>query len=189
MSRPRSIDRDSVLDVAESIVVARGVSELTFDAVAKGAGITKGGVQSCFGTKEGLIAAMLDRWNLAYEAEKASLDSQAGHEELTPTERHVRVTATAHSLNTRSASLLAALLQSREQVAGIRAWYAAQFAQIDATTDDGRRARLAFLATEGAFMLRYLGLADIGDVTWREIFQDIERCAAPQRNTPARQGS
>lgn len=184
MSRPRSIDRDSVLEVAESIVVQHGASELTFDAVARGAGITKGGVQSCFGTKEGLIAAMLERWNLAYESEKAALVNQARPEELTPIEQHVRVTATAHSLNARSASLLAALLQSKEQVSGIRDWYAAQLAHIDTSTDDGRRARLAFLATEGAFMLRYMGLADIDEANWREIFGDIERCAAPQRITP-----
>lgn len=186
MSRPRSIDRDSVLEVAESIVVQQGAGELTFDAVAKGAGITKGGVQSCFGTKEGLITAMLERWNDAYESEKAALMSQPGCEALTPIEQHVRVTATAHSLNARSASLLAALLQSKEQVSGIREWYGAQLAQIDTATDDGRRARLAFLATEGAFMLRYLGLADIDDAGWHEIFDDIGRCAKPLGATPAR---
>ena len=32
MSRPKSIDRDRVLDVAEDIVVRRGAAELTIDA-------------------------------------------------------------------------------------------------------------------------------------------------------------
>ena len=52
--RPRTIDRDKVLDAAEDIVMAQGASGLTFDALAKAAGITKGGLQYCFGTKENL---------------------------------------------------------------------------------------------------------------------------------------
>ena len=35
--------------------------------VAKAASITKGGVQSCFGTKDGLIEAMVTRWKNQYE--------------------------------------------------------------------------------------------------------------------------
>ena len=61
--RPRSIDRDKVLDAAEGIVAAEGAAGLTFDAVARAAGITKGGVQYCFGTKDKLIEAMIDRWS------------------------------------------------------------------------------------------------------------------------------
>ncbi|MGQ3294545.1 MAG: TetR/AcrR family transcriptional regulator, partial [Shinella sp.] len=59
--RPRSIDRDKVLDAAESIVVESGAAGLSFEAVARAAGITKGGVQYCFGTKENLIRAMIER--------------------------------------------------------------------------------------------------------------------------------
>lgn len=44
--RPRTIDRDKVLDAAEAIVSRVGASGLTFEAVARAAGITKGGVQS-----------------------------------------------------------------------------------------------------------------------------------------------
>jgi AcrR family transcriptional regulator len=59
MGRRQTIDREKVLAVAEDIVGQRGAAALTIDAVAKAAGITKGGVQSAFGTKEALIAAML----------------------------------------------------------------------------------------------------------------------------------
>ncbi len=52
MGRKRTIDRDWVLTVAERIVGERGASALTIDAVANAAGITKGGVQSSFGTRK-----------------------------------------------------------------------------------------------------------------------------------------
>lgn len=176
MSRPRTIDRDAVLDAAEHIVVTRGAAELTFDAVARTAGITKGGVQSCFGHKEGLVAAMLQRWNEDYE--RARTAAGKAHPASTPVERHVAVTATADALNARSAGLLAALLQSKDQLGWVRDWYAAHRAEMG-TTDDGRRARLAFLACEGAFMLRHFGLMEMRDDEWAEVFHDIARCAKP----------
>ena len=39
---------------------------------------------------------------------------------------------------------------------------------------EDRSARLAFLATEGAFMLRFFGLLEMDDAQWRGIFEDIE---------------
>src|SRR5690606_31627342 len=53
--RPRTIDRDKVLDAAEAVVMRAGAAGLTIDAVAREAGITKGGVQYAFGSKENLI--------------------------------------------------------------------------------------------------------------------------------------
>jgi len=60
--RPRSIDRDHVLDMAEKIVTEGGIVALTMDAVAQASGVTKGGVQYCFGNKDGLLKAMIERW-------------------------------------------------------------------------------------------------------------------------------
>lgn len=64
MGRQRSIDRDKVLDAAEEIVATQGAAGLTIDAVAKAMGISKGGVQYCFGSKDALIDAMFDRWGV-----------------------------------------------------------------------------------------------------------------------------
>jgi AcrR family transcriptional regulator len=46
MGRYQPVDRDKVLDAAEAILRTRGIAALTIDAVAKAAGISKGGVQS-----------------------------------------------------------------------------------------------------------------------------------------------
>lgn len=51
MGRRRTIDRDQLLDAAEAVIAREGAAGLTIDAVAKEMGITKGGVQYCFGTK------------------------------------------------------------------------------------------------------------------------------------------
>ena len=67
MGRQRTIDRDKVLDTAEEIVITQGAAALTIDAVAKAMGISKGGVQYCFGNKEALIDAMFERWGRSYD--------------------------------------------------------------------------------------------------------------------------
>ncbi|MBA4489384.1 TetR/AcrR family transcriptional regulator [Paracoccus sp. S1E-3] len=171
--RPRSIDRDKVLDAAESIVAAEGAAGLTFDAVARAAGITKGGVQYCFGTKDKLIDAMIDRWSDAFEADIAGLvgldadplDIIRGHLTVTRDED-----AADHS---RSAVMMTALLDRPERVAEGRAWYTQRLAGLDMDRAEDRRVALAFLAGEGAFLLRALGLIEFDDAGWRNLFDDM----------------
>ena len=174
MGRQPTIDRNRVLDVAERLVGERGAAALTIDAVASAAGISKGGVQSCFGTKETMIAAMLDRWFKEYAADIETF--LAGRTDS----MSARVTAHADvSLNTvgdsaqRAATLVVSLLQSPEQLGAIRDWYADRFEGLFAAGDAARHLRLALLATEGAVLLRYFGLAEISPQEWTMIRSDL----------------
>jgi AcrR family transcriptional regulator len=83
MGRQRSIDRDKVLDVAEEIVATQGAAGLTIDSVARAMGISKGGVQYCFGSKDAMIDAMFDRWGKAYERvfDEIAGEKPLGHDE------------------------------------------------------------------------------------------------------------
>lgn len=175
MGRRKTIDRDHLLEVAEGLVTTRGASALTIGEVAKAAGITKGGVQSCFGTKEAMVAAMLERWTGNYDER---FDAIAG-KDAAPVERLTAHVETTHdhdeASHSRAASLLAVLLQSREHLEGTRSWYESRVAGLDADTEEGRRARLAFLATEGAFFLRFFGLLPMEQEQWDDIFADIRK--------------
>lgn len=53
--------RTRILDAAEAIVRARGVSGFTLEAAAREAGVSKGGLLYHFASKEALLAAMLAR--------------------------------------------------------------------------------------------------------------------------------
>ena len=61
--------RTRVLDAAEAIVQARGVSGLTLEAAARDAGVSKGGLLYHFASKEALLKAMLGRLAEAISAE------------------------------------------------------------------------------------------------------------------------
>lgn len=172
MGRKRTIDRGKVLDAAEAVVSKVGAAALTIDAVAKAAGITKGGVQYCFGTKGALIDAMLERWGEAYDAEVVQLTQGTP---VSPIRAHLEATRKGdESSNAKAASLMSSLIQTPEHLASTRAWYKTRMADFDLSTEAGRRARIAFIATEGIFMLRFFGFMEIGDRDWNAVFDDIQ---------------
>ncbi len=174
MGRKRTIDRDAVLDAAEAIVTELGSGSLTFDEVARRAGVSKGGVLYCFPSKRELVAAMMTRDIERFERDVDSYrDSDAGG---VP---HLRahLAATRHenvALAARAASLTAALADAPDHAERLHAYYRDWFDRFDGNTKQGRQQRLAFLAGEGAFLLRGLGIAQFSDAEWTAMFEDME---------------
>jgi AcrR family transcriptional regulator len=171
--RPRSIDRDRVLDAAEGLVAESGAAGLSFEAVARAAGITKSGVQYCFGTKENLIKAMIERWGATFEAE---VMAHAGDDRSPRSVIRGHLAATRDSDEadySRSAAMMTALLQSPDQVAATRLWYTQRLAGLDMAKAEDRGAALAFLAGEGAFLMRAFGLIDLDEPQWQALFADM----------------
>ncbi len=173
MARPRTIDREHLLDVAESVVAESGAVGLSFGAIATAAGVPKASVQSAFGTREALIEAMLDRW---MAQERMRFEGAAGPR---PSARkriqaHVQTTAEESDVSMRRvATLLAAMVGSTQQVGRAVEWYASRVGELKARTEEERRLRLAFLATEGAFYMRYLIGYPMSEEVWEDIFRDI----------------
>jgi AcrR family transcriptional regulator len=183
MGRSRTIDRDAVLDAAEMLVRERGGQALTIGAVAKAAGITKGGVQSCFGSKEAMLVAMLERWM----GEERRLFEEAAGDRPTLAQRVAAHASAAKryddAKHRRTAGLLGLLLQSPPHLEEVRRWYAERVGS-DAINDRAaRNARLAFFATEGAFFLRYFNLLPMTTEEWNAVLEDAETLAtaAPGR--------
>lgn len=173
MGRRPTINREQVLALAERIVAEQGAAALTIEAVAKAAGISKGGVQSCFGTKEAMIGAMLDRWFQDYAAGLATaLGGRDGLAARMAAHLALSLDATDGS-PARGASLLAALLQQPEHLHAVRAWYAERFAGLFEAGEAGRALRLALLAIEGAVLLRHFGLARLAPAEWAVLREDI----------------
>ncbi|MBJ7264547.1 MAG: TetR family transcriptional regulator [Burkholderiaceae bacterium] len=175
MGRPSSIDRNLVLNVVESLVREQGVAGVTIGAVARAAGISKGGVQSAFGTKEQLLQAVFDRWTADYEAGIAHIAGSA------PSVReayaaHVEITRGTDSGQVdRAAGMMATALSSPKIQAQVAQWYMAQLERADFTSESGRQARVAFIAAEGAYLLRAFGVLKVSDGEWESLFEDIER--------------
>jgi AcrR family transcriptional regulator len=76
MKRTDTLLRDTLLDAAEAVVARQGVANLTFDAVAAEAGMSKGGLLHHFRSKDRLVEGLVMRaaenwrahWMGAYES-------------------------------------------------------------------------------------------------------------------------
>ena len=73
MARPRKIDRDAILQAAETVLHQSGAAALSFASIAAQAGLSKASVQSVFGTRDALIDALIARWMQGEGARYADL--------------------------------------------------------------------------------------------------------------------
>lgn len=175
MGRRPTIDREALLDAADQVIAKVGVINLTIDAVAREAGVSKGGVLYSFGTKDALIEAMLKRAGASYERLVEAYLVGHPDEAQAPASAHIDANHREDRLaSIRASALLASLVRSPDYQSEIQGYYEELFGKIDTRTEAGRRARTAMLASEGAFLLRGLGLIDIADDAWDDIFADIQ---------------
>ncbi|WP_419897078.1 TetR/AcrR family transcriptional regulator [Roseomonas sp. USHLN139] len=173
MGRPPSIDRDRVLDIVEAILLKEGTAGLTIDAVAKAAGISKGGVQSRFGTKGDLIRMLEARWSREYDAEIAAIAGPSPSP-IEAVRAHIDVSLDLDEADqARAAGMVAALIEARDHITNAKAWYQQRFGGLDRQTPEGRRAWLVLMATEGAFMLRAFGCIEPSEPEMRDLIADL----------------
>jgi AcrR family transcriptional regulator len=67
-SKSRSSTRDDLLQAASQVVIDKGVEALTLDAVAKQAGVSKGGLLYHFPSKDALMTGMVEQLIRDFEA-------------------------------------------------------------------------------------------------------------------------
>jgi AcrR family transcriptional regulator len=135
--------RTRLLEAAAALFAERGIDAVSVDAVAEAAGRTSGAVYAHFGSKQGLLLALLDEWAhslvtvIAAEFELAdSLDDRlravATNVITNPTEQTRRLLLLERELGLRAARdpEVAAALQARSREAqdwltrGFAAWIA-----------------------------------------------------------------
>ena len=142
--RDAARNREALLSAADRLVCQYGVDAVTMDAVARAAGVGKGTVFRRFGSRQGLMGALLNRSETAWQA-----DVLSGPPPLGPGAAPLdRLTAFGHSridLNLRHAELIRAAGH-----AGSRSYAAVSFAAMHVRYllgELGVRGDLAMLAT------------------------------------------
>jgi AcrR family transcriptional regulator len=174
MGRKQTIDRGALLDAAERVVLREGAGQLTMDAVAQEAGVSKGGVLYAFPSKDALIDALISRVFAAMDNIADAFIAKAGDNAENWARAHVLSSRDAETLITeRSVALIANFMRSPEYRKGAREYYANILDRLDLTTLAGRKARLAILACEGAMLLRGFDFHPISAEDWRAIHDDI----------------
>ncbi len=174
MGRKQTIDRGALLDAAERVVLGEGAGQLTMDAVAREAGVSKGGVLYAFPSKDALIDALISRVFASMDRIVEDFIARMGDSSQNWVEAHVLASRNAETLITeRSVALITNFMRSPEYRKGAREYYAAILNRLDLTTPAGRKARLAILACEGAMLLRGFDFHPISAEDWKAIHDDI----------------
>lgn len=169
MGRKPTITRERFLEIAEAIVREGGASALTIDALAKAAGVSKGGVQYSFASKDDLVRALVERWTDQFDELLGDMDAMSPVDLV---RRYIEVMRNSRTaLNAKMAGLMIAYIQNPQNILETRAWYRAMFARLGGETQEAQAARVAFLAVEGLFLLRISGMDEDGE--WDALLDDV----------------
>lgn len=151
-------NRERLLDVAARLVEQRGVEAVTMDDVAVEAGVGKGTVYRRFGSRAGLMEALLDHseatWQAAVIFGPAPLGPGAA-----PLERLLAFGASRLERNLASADLIVAAAGDPQRPFGALEFVAAHVRQLLVALEVGGDANLltrALLAPLDAFVVRGL---------------------------------
>jgi AcrR family transcriptional regulator len=160
VGRNRTIDRQAVLDAAERVVATNGAANLTLDAVAAEASISKASVIYDYKTKHALIKAVIERAiGRHWERVRAHVEQQGDVPDRAMRGRIAVAAARSVTKDERAVALnlIAALATDPELQAMVQAKNREYMQEIVATSPNPRGAILAFLALEGLSLLELLG--------------------------------
>ncbi|WP_321889452.1 TetR/AcrR family transcriptional regulator [Paraburkholderia bannensis] len=167
--------RNTALKAALNILSRDGLNALTFDALARESGISKGGLLHQFGTKDGILLALLE-FQRRYLEEFAvgylsSCDVSVKEPLLLAQIAVMRETASQpHSANR---AVLAALVQAPELLETIRGAHAADLAEVRKESPDGDIAVLRWAAAVGLAFTGLIGLSPLSSEEREQLFERL----------------
>jgi AcrR family transcriptional regulator len=148
-----------MLDAAQALVIDEGAARLTLDAVARRAGVSKGGLMYNFPTKEALVKAMLERLVTHNEAAHAAITDKLPDKPGRSLKAYVMNSAREPDQDDRvSAALLAAVASDPALLKPASEYFAQRFEKLSRDVPF-ERAALVHLATEGLWLMELLKLA------------------------------
>ena len=153
-----SSTRRNILEATADIVLEEGVLHLTLEAVARRAGISKGGLLYHFPSKEALVAGLMAQY-----VDDFSQQMRA-RQERTSLEAYVDLTFSLSDSSRRlEAALLTSTLLNPDLMSPLRERYDALQDAIVSDSSDPALATLIRLAVDGLWLTDLLGLASLRD--------------------------
>lgn len=175
MGRNRVIDREAVLDAAQTVVTRDGASRMTLEAVAAQAKISKASVLYDYKTKEALIKALIERRVETEECRFRKVMDGIGPVPDAAIRARIATASRSVSDEDRAAAnnLCAALAQDAELRKPIQELLGRWISTVAETSTHPRGAMLAFLAIEGLMSLEWLGFHSWPEEEREELLSEI----------------
>lgn len=155
--------RDSILDAAQQVAAERGAGHVTLDAVAKAAGLSKGGVLYHFPNKDSLVNGMLER--LIEQNRRLMQQHVAGDAvQPCPTTHALMLTQRAfhQTLSTPAAmAILAASAEKPELLDPLRSYLQSLYRDLQAEPGELDLKLLLWAAADGLLFQQLLNLSPL----------------------------
>ena len=151
--------RKAILQAANKVVLRDGSNALTLDAVAKEAGVSKGGLLYHFPSKDALIMAMVD--DLIQSADQAMRQLQADDPNTygSWTRAYINVCRESDEADSISAAMIPAAASNPELLAPMRNMYESWQKKLDDDLGDRGKSMLIRLALDGLGMVELFKLS------------------------------
>lgn len=147
--------RELLITAANQVLLSQGAAQLTLDAVAQAAGVSKGGLLYHFASKDALIEAMVEHYVTHFESRLARYPDAAHHW----LRAYIQAAMTEDPEETAfSAAVLAAVAINPTLLEPLRAAYQGWHTQLDAAPDPVLAAIIR-LALDGLWLADLLNLA------------------------------
>jgi AcrR family transcriptional regulator len=172
--------RERLLDAAERVVVESGATHLTLDAVAKSAGVSKGGLLYHFPSKEALLEGMVTRHFREVDAEVdkrlASRAGKASRADMFRERMHVLLELHPGRPGV-GVAMLAASADNAEQMAVCRAEYRKLLDEFTKLPGGFEDTALVMLAVQGLLLAELLHLSPYTPRERSRLVKALLRCA------------
>lgn len=151
--------RDKILDAAATIVAEQGVQQLTIEAAAGAAGVTKAGLIYHFKTRDDLLASLVERMARELEIQSSGRSPEEAHGStkslIGSIEKHTfDMPATQKRL---LSNMLEAIITNPQLVLSVQPQYERCYSELERASDPGR-ALVLLAAIDGVLLLELLNL-------------------------------
>jgi AcrR family transcriptional regulator len=155
--------RDRLLDAAEARLLGQGPSALVLDAVARDAGVSKGGLLYHFPSKDDLVVGLIDRMLDNFDREQNALAAADGERAGRWTRAYLASTVTdagepADNSAQLMAGILAAIGNDPTRLQVVRQRFAKWHGRLAADGIDPTNATIVRLVADGLWLSALLGL-------------------------------
>lgn len=159
--------KERIICAAEEVVIREGVSHLTLESAAAEAGVSKGGVLYHFPGRAALVAAMVDRFVVSFDAQLEALGAYGGRPGdfmrayVEATLSPAQPGATTARDRRLGAALLAGLASDPELLAPLRERFACWQSSIEWDGIDPALATVIRFAADGMWLCDLFDLAPV----------------------------
>lgn len=146
--------KDRIMNAAEDIVVGEGASHLTFDAVAKRTGISKGGILYHYPSKKDLLRAMVARMIDSFDFKRVQIEKTLGKSQSSYAVSYIRASFEENEGDRPSSSaILAAAADDPELLQIVKAHYKKTFEDIRGFGNKASLVAAIIAAVDGIWLL------------------------------------